>query len=180
MMYGGVGGGSEDPSSALYYKHGMKSYLDKTEGITNVKVFDDLWYLDLAELDEACVIDAACSKSLRWHRVDVTGSRPGSGFGAGVLLDPSENLYIIGGTDSSFAERNELFVFQLRDPFFKHCSASGSALTSAMAGVKSVFYLQCMDNFGEPAGVPVYSVQCVCCACVRACVALCTLDGSLV
>jgi len=41
-------------------------------------------------------IDTTCSKSLRWHRLDVTVLRPGIGFGAGVLLDPSENLYIIG------------------------------------------------------------------------------------
>jgi len=151
VVFGGMGGASEDPSSSLYYKHGMKSYLDKITGITNVKVYDDLWYLDLADLDEACVAQALCTKSLRWHRVEVTGSRPGSGFGAGLLLDPTENLYIIGGTDSSFEERKELYVFQLRDPFYKHCSATGSALTSAMAGVRSVFYLQCMDSFEDPA-----------------------------
>ena len=97
-----------------------------------------------------CISEGRC-KLLSWIRVDVPGSRPGTGFGAGVLLDPANNLYIIGGADSTFNERSELFYFQLRDPFFKYCSATGSALKAGVAGVKSIFYLQCMDNFMEPA-----------------------------
>ena len=83
----------------------------------------------------------------------------GVGFGAGVLLDPSDNLFIIGGADSTLSEREELFVFQLRDPFYKHCSATGSALTAAKAGVKSIFYLQCMDNFMQPADGATFKVD---------------------
>ncbi len=81
------------------------------------------------------------------------GGRPGTGFGAGVLLE-GQSLWIIGGadyTDAAFTERKELFYFQLRDPYFKHCSATGSSLKTAVAGVKSTFYLQCQDNFMRPA-----------------------------
>jgi hypothetical protein len=88
----------------------------------------------------------------------VPGDHPRTGFGAGVVLDPSDNLYIIGGVDSTFGERDELFLFQLRDPFFKYCSATGSALQSGVAGVKSIFYLQCMDSFMEPASGASFTV----------------------
>jgi hypothetical protein len=84
----------------------------------------------------------------------VPGGKPGTGFGAGVLLDSTESLWIIGGADytgAAFIERKELFYFQLKDPYFKHCSATGSALKAGVAGVKSIFYLQCQDNFMRPA-----------------------------
>ena len=150
IVFGGFGGKSEDVTSALSYHFGMKNYLDNVFD-HRVKVFDDIWYLDLGNLDLACVSNGKCTSTIMWHRVEVPGSVPSSGFGAGVLLDPSERLYIIGGVDSMFQERDELFVFQLRDPFYKHCSATGSALVSGIAGVQSVFYVQCLDSFLEPA-----------------------------
>jgi hypothetical protein len=85
--------------------------------------------------------------------------RTGVGFGAGVLLDSKDNFFIIGGVDSTLSERGELYVFQLQDPFYKHCSATGAALTSARAGVTSVFYIQCMDNFMEPANGATFKVD---------------------
>jgi len=97
VIFGGIGGASEDPTSSLFYNHGIKSYLDRAVGTINVKIFDDLWYLDLSNLDEFCVAGGLCTKSLTWHKVDVTGSRPGTGFGAGVLLvrrDPKKPTYI--------------------------------------------------------------------------------------
>jgi hypothetical protein len=45
LIFGGLGGASQDPQSPLYYKLGMKSYLDKKVGTMNVKAFDDLWYV---------------------------------------------------------------------------------------------------------------------------------------
>jgi hypothetical protein len=83
----------------------------------------------------------------------------GVGFGAGVLLDSKDNFFIIGGVDSTLSERGELYVFQLQDPFYKHCSATGAALTSAKAGVTSVFYIQCMNNFMEPADGATFKVD---------------------
>jgi hypothetical protein len=143
LVFGGMGGAN--------YRHGMYHYLQGSSATARPVVYNDLWYLDLAALDLDCVEFGTCSTVLVWNLIDVTGSRPRTGFGAGVLLDPSDNLYITGGGDASLVVRDDLFVFQLRDPYFKHCSATGSALTRAMAGVKSVFYLQCMDAFMEPA-----------------------------
>ncbi len=79
------------------------------------------------------------------------GDRPRTGFGAGVVVDPSDNLYIIGGADARLNERKELFLFQLRDPYFKYCSATGAVLKAGVAGVKSTIYLGCLDNFLENA-----------------------------
>jgi hypothetical protein len=44
LIFGGMGGASEDPKSPLYYKLGMKSYLNKQVS-TKFKAFDDLWYV---------------------------------------------------------------------------------------------------------------------------------------
>ena len=121
IIFGGIGGASGDPTSSLFYNHGIKSYLDQAVGTINVKILDDLWYLDLSNLKESCVADGLCTKSLTWHKVDVTGSHLGTGYGADILLDPSENLYIIGGADNTFEERDELYVFKLRDPFYQYC-----------------------------------------------------------
>ena len=57
--------------------------------------------------------------------------RTGVGFGAGVLLDSKDNFFIIGGVDSTLSERGELYVSSCRTPSYKHCSATGAALTSA-------------------------------------------------
>jgi hypothetical protein len=111
-------------------------------------------YLDLTDLDLDCIQGNSDCKVLTWVRVDVPGGKPGTGFGAGVLLDPLENLWIIGGadyTDAAFIERKELFYFHLPDPYFKHCSATGASLKTGVAGVKSIFFLQCQDNFMRPA-----------------------------
>jgi len=151
LVFGGFGGPE--------YRHGMFGYLEQASSASSVEVFHDLWYLDMAELEEDCVLEGLCGKTLYWHLVDVTGARPGTGFGAGTLLDGSANLYITGGADSSFRELDELFIFQLRDPLYKHCSASGATLTKAMAGVKSIFYLQCMDAFMEPADGATFKVD---------------------
>ena len=96
------------------------------------------------------------------RQVDVPGSRPSGRFGAGIELDLTNYyLYIIvsafalfcinnsmqGGTGytsgTGFVNYGDLYVFQLTDAFYKSCSATGQALTSALAGVNTVFYLQC-------------------------------------
>ena len=102
--------------------------------------------------------DGACAR-LRWTRIDVPGSKPANGFGAGVVLDSLDNLYITGGVSSTLTEVDDLFVFQLRDPFYKFCSSTGSALTAGLAGVQSIFYMQCRDAFNEPADGARFSVQ---------------------
>ena len=102
-------------------------------------------------------------------QVDVPGSRPSGRFGAGIELDLTNYyLYIIvslcelarrrkteseqGGTGYTsgvgFVDYGDLYVFQLTDAFYKRCSATGQALTSAIAGVNAIFYLQCQVSEG--------------------------------
>ena len=87
-----------------------------------------------------------------------------NGFGAGVLLDSSDNLYIIGGntfdtTKKEFKVLSDIFVFQLRDPYYKYCSATGVGLFSAVAGIATPFYIQCRDAFGNPANSASFQVD---------------------
>ena len=158
LVFGGIGGASA--SGAQSYQNGIKTYLDQSS-TSRIKVFDDLWYLELQDLDAKCVSTGSCSQSL-WKLVDVPGAKPQNGLGAGVLLDPSDNLYITGGAGlqgSVLSEGRDLFVFQLRDPFYKYCSATGSALTAGVAGVQSIVYLQCKDAFMEPADSASFAVK---------------------
>ena len=94
--------------------------------------------------------------------MDVPGDRPVSRFGAGMAVldkDGQGKLYLTGGvhkgTDvalsSSARELDDLFVFQLRDPFFRRCSATGKGLTSATAGQNTPFSIACTDLLGAPA-----------------------------
>ena len=48
---------------------------------------------------------------------------------------------------------------QLRDPYYKYCSATGSGLFKTVAGVSTRFYLQCRDAFGEPANGASFLVE---------------------
>ena len=158
LVFGGIGGASA--SGAQSYQNGIKTYLDQSS-TSRIKVFDDLWYLELQDLDAECVSTGSCSQSL-WKLVDVPGAKPQNGLGAGVLLDPSDNLYITGGAGlqgSVLSEGRDLFVFQLRDPFYKYCSATGSALTAGEAGVQSIVHLQCKDAFMEPADGASFAVK---------------------
>ena len=43
-------------------------------------------------------------------------------------------------------------MFRLHDACYKKCSATGEGLRSAVAGTPAVFYIQCQDAFGDPAG----------------------------
>ena len=54
---------------------------------------------------------------------------------------------------------SDIFIFQLRDPYYKYCSATGAGLFKTVAGVSSQFYLQCRDAFGEPANGASFKVQ---------------------
>ena len=94
--------------------------------------------------------------------MDVPGDRPVSRFGAGMAIldnDGEGKLYLTGGvhkgTDvalsSSAWELDDLFVFQLRDPFFRRCSATGKGLITATAGQNTPFYIACTNLLGAPA-----------------------------
>ena len=61
------------------------------------------------------------------------------------VLDPSENLYVIGGntfdrTTRRFGVLSDIHIFQLRDAFYKYCSVTGAGLFSAVAGMCSTYH----------------------------------------
>lgn len=157
LMYGGLAAGSLMTTSV------GRAYL---EGATqnNLIACTDLWYLDMASLSVGCVSGAEVCQPLRWILIDVPGTKPMGRWGAGMVLDPSDNLYIIGGstfdsTAKEFKVLSDIFIFQLRDPYYKYCSATGAGLFSAVAGISTPFYVQCRDSFGEPADSASFQVD---------------------
>jgi len=55
---------------------------------------------------------------LKWTLIDVPGAQPRGRWGAGMVLDPADNLYIIGGNtfDSvarEFRVLSDIFIFQV-------------------------------------------------------------------
>ena len=127
---------------------------------------NDLWYLDLEQLDAdggglECLKIGKCLTPLKWVLMDVPGDRPLSRFGAGMSILDSDGqgfLYLSGGIhkteDASSLptqELDDLFLFQLRDPFFRRCAATGKGLVSATAGQSTPFYIACTNLLGAPA-----------------------------
>uniref|UniRef100_A0A7S0H9N7 Uncharacterized protein n=1 Tax=Hanusia phi TaxID=3032 RepID=A0A7S0H9N7_9CRYP len=151
LVFGGLGcggaGGSCSQSGLLDFLAGRPS--------AGAQLLDDLWYLDLQELSQDCVMTGDCQTFLPWTKVDVAGSKPSARFAGAVTIDVSDNeLYLFGGVSyesGSFTELNDLNEFPLADPFYKFCSATGQGLTRAVAGVTSKIYLQCQDSFRRPA-----------------------------
>ena len=149
LMFGGLAAGVTMTTSV------GRAYL---EGATQADILSlsDLWYLDMTPLSVACLSGSAACPQLQWVLIDVPGVKPMGRWGAGMVLDPSDNLYIIGGntfdtTAREFKVRSDIFIFQLRDAYYKYCSATGAGLFSAIAGIRVPFYIQCRDAFGEPA-----------------------------
>jgi len=147
LVFGGFAAVSTSTKSAVY------DYLERQD--YGVYAFNDLWYLDLSTLTVECARSAQCGTILNWYQVDVPGgsSRPLERWGAGIVLDPQDNLYVVGGTtyDSTtktFGELSDTYLYQMRDPFYKYCAATGSGLRSAKAGVPAHFYIKCYDIFG--------------------------------
>ena len=137
----GCRGGAECEKSGIYH------YLERMPN-EDLVLFNDLWYLDLNALGITCASTGQCGGTvLPWTQVNVAGSRPTRCFGAGIMIDASDRVFIFGGTayDSAYAELDHLFVFQLRDPYYKYCSATGAGLLSAQAGVEATFFIQCKD-----------------------------------
>jgi len=133
-----------------------------------ISSLDDLWYLDLDQINSGgaglvCLQFGKCLNPLRWVRMDVPGGRPPSRFGAGMsILDSNGEgvLYLTGGINKKEAldtsakstiELNDLYLFQLRDPFYRRCSATGKGLVSAIAGQETPFLVACTDLLGAPA-----------------------------
>jgi len=133
------------------------------ESSSELVALNDLWYIDLNPLTEDCLREGYCDERLQWVKIDVPGQAPAGRWGAGMVLDASDNLYVTGGstysTSGGHTELGDLFVFRLRDAFYRKCSATGAGLTTAQAGVTAKFFLQCQDSFGEPANGARFSVS---------------------
>ena len=129
---------------------------------------NDLWFLDLTDIDSACLMYGACPSILLWTLVPVSGQQPGARWGAGIVLDTASNtLYITGGFTTetgdsgaiSYITLNDMFLYQLLDPYVSSCSASGDGLTVSYAGVQTTFSISCKDVFGSAATGAIFSVQ---------------------
>jgi hypothetical protein len=95
----------------------------------------------------------------------VLGNKPLGRWGAGLMLDPSDNLYVIGGTNyhtetKAYSDLSDLYIFQLRDPFYKYCSATGVGLQVTICRpwshgkrftFEGRFYLEC--HMRDPPGL---------------------------
>jgi len=145
LLFGGItAAGDTSPAWA---------YLTKSDASAVIPL-NDLWYLDLSSLTETCIKDGKCSSALPWTKIEVPGRAVPSRWGAGIVLDTAQNLYVTGGAtvvNGAWTEVADLYVFQLGDPYYKKCSATGKGLTIAEAGVPAVFYLQCKDSLDAPA-----------------------------
>jgi hypothetical protein len=52
-------------------------------------------------------------------------------WGAGLVLDTQDNLYVVGGASfdsvtKTYGELDDVYLYQLRDPFHKFCAATGA------------------------------------------------------
>eukprot|EP00960_Hanusia_phi_P006293 180994-Hanusia_phi.AAC.1 len=108
LVFGGLGcggaGGSCSQSGLLDFLAGRPS--------AGAQLLDDLWYLDLQELSQDCVMTGDCQTFLPWtkvseavlaaarlrligRQVDVAGSKPSARFAGAVTIDVSDNeLYL--------------------------------------------------------------------------------------
>ena len=112
LMFGGLAAGATMTTSV------GRAYL---EGATHADILSlsDLWYLDMTPLSVACLSGAEACPNLQWVLIDVPGVKPMGRWGAGMVLDPSDNLYIMGGntfdtTAREFKVLSDNFIFQLR------------------------------------------------------------------
>ena len=157
LMFGGLAAGPTMTKSV------GRAYLERATNMDLV-VLSDLWYLDLQPLTKTCLNGRSKCEALKWVLIDVPGEKPMGRWGAGMVLDPSDNLYIIGGNSfdsvtNDFIVLSDIFIFQLRDPYYKYCSVTGAGLFGAIAGISTPFYIQCRDAFGEPASSAAFEVD---------------------
>ena len=152
IVFGGMEGRGKD-----YFDNNMEF----------VQVLNDLWVLNLDQIHQdgqgdQCLFYARCSVKMRWGELEVPGDRPTSRFGASLaVLDQfAEGILHLADGAAKQIENNvllqtsdvdDLYVFQLHDPFFKFCAVTGKGLTQAIAGRTTTFNIACTDILGEPA-----------------------------
>ena len=153
----------------------VNNYLDSDDN--SLYALSDLWFINLDQLDSdgdglSCLQKGICLRPIKWVEIQVPGARPLSRFGAGMsILDAAGQgvLYLSGGvhkvssggvgTSASMFELNDLLLFQLRDPFFARCSATGKGLASAVSGQQTPFFVACTDLLGAPANGAQFAVS---------------------
>jgi len=159
IVFGGMIGRGQD-----YFSNDMEF----------VNTLDDVWVLNLDQIHadgqgQQCLYYARCSVTMRWSQLEVPGERPASRFGASLAaLDQfNEGILFLADGSRKQIETNavlqtndidDLFVFQLHDPFYKHCAATGKGLTQAIAGRTTTFNIACTDILGEPANGAQFAV----------------------
>jgi hypothetical protein len=73
----------------------VRTFLDNNvDAKTAPTALNDLWYLNLNLLDEDCVKQGWCSNQLTWVQIDVPGSKPMKRWGAGLVIDNLDNLFV--------------------------------------------------------------------------------------
>ena len=160
LMFGGLGAITAQGSTGSV----GRAYLEGSSTSDAVVALSDLWYLDMTPLTLDCVLGEEACEALQWTLVDVSAPLTPGRWGAGMVLDPSDNLYIIGGntydrTSKTFHVLSDIYIFQLRDAYYKYCSATGAGLISSVAGVNTVFHIQCRDAFGEMSDTASFEVD---------------------
>ncbi len=145
----------------------MLSYLERSSS-SPPTALNDLWYLDLTLIESDCLMYGSCSSILLWTLISVPGQQPAGRWGAGIVLDTTSMiLYITGGTTTvtsasggvSYTDLNDMFLYQLLDPFGGSCTASGNGLSVAYAGVQTSFLITCNDAFGNAAVGAIFHIE---------------------
>ena len=145
----------------------MLSFLEKNSR-SPPTALNDLWFLDLTQIDSDCLLYGSCRSILPWTQISVAGHQPAGRWGAGIVLDTvSSTLYITGGTttvtsasgDVSYSDLSDMFLYQLLDPLLGSCVASGEGLSVAYAGVQTSFLIKCADVFGTAAVGAIFRIE---------------------
>jgi hypothetical protein len=91
LMFGGMSASYSSSSPLL-------QYLERSTS-SDIVSMDDLWYLDLEPVTQSCAQDGVC-ELLTWVKVDVPGQKPPGRWGAGLVADAFDNLFIMVSSPS--------------------------------------------------------------------------------
>lgn len=91
-------GGMACPSTGCEAASPVKQFLAESASPYAPISLNDLWYLDMSSIDSTCVKEGACSyetyASMMWVQVEVPGTKPASRWGAGLMIDTLDQLYL--------------------------------------------------------------------------------------
>jgi hypothetical protein len=94
LVFGGMACSGAEPGASCS-NNPIRTFLDKNVNAKEAPTaLNDLWYLALDGLDDACVKEGYCYSILSWTKVDVPGAKPTNRWGAGLVIDNSDNLFV--------------------------------------------------------------------------------------